>query len=245
MPHTLGRLIDSADKPPDVHMSWVNLLFLHWPVATQSLRHLVPAELEIDTFDGTAWIALVPFQMKNSKFRGVPNLPGLSTFYECNVRTYVRLAGRAGVWFFSLDAQTLLPVLGGRWLWSLNYIYGRFEVEQPSPSETDYRLTRRPGPWNTGSTHVRWRSGERMQTSLPGSLEHFLTERYWLFTRRGGRILAGQVSHEPWPLRTAEVELLDNGLIKSAGVEVRGTPLAMASDHIDVRGWSLVNPSHW
>lgn len=248
---------------PDVHMNWANLLFLHWRVDPAVMRPLVPEPLELDLFDGSAWIALVPFRMEKTSFRGIPKLPGLANFFECNVRTYARYRGKSGVWFFSLDAQTLLPVLGGRRLWSLNYVYSKFNVSRTETegageaNVTDYRLTRRRGPWRPGHTHVTWRTGDPLPPSQPGSLEHFLTERYWLFTRRGrigerngrhagprdaGRIMAGEVRHAPWPLRAAELLHLDDTLIAAAGVKVSGLPILHASRHLVVNGYSLCEP---
>lgn len=230
-----------ASERPAVRMTWSNLLFLHWRIDADQLRPLIPAELDIDTHDGSAWIALVPFEMTNTNFRGIPPMPGLSQFYECNVRTYVRHNGRAGVWFFSLDAQTLLPVLGGRWMWSLNYVHARFDVEQTG-NRTDYRLTRRRwGPWPAGSTRIAWSRGEALPRAEHGSLEHFLTERHWLFTERRGRIMAGRIEHNPWPLRDATLDGLDDSLITAAGLHVSGEPLAMMSDSIDVLGYSLTD----
>ena len=234
---------------PDVYMNWANLLFLHWRVEPAAMRPLVPEPLELDLFDDSAWIAIVPFRMEQNVFRGVPRLPGLANFHECNVRTYVKYRGKAGVWFFSLDAQTLLPVLGGRWLWNLNYVYSRFDVSQTGNGTqrvTDYRLTRRHGPWHAGHSHIKWRTGEPLPTAQPGSLEHFLTERYWLFTRRGrgtrARILAGEVRHSPWSLREAELLHLDDTLIAAAGVTVSGPPIVHASEYLAVTGYNLDEP---
>jgi uncharacterized protein YqjF (DUF2071 family) len=223
---------------PDVRMTWNHLLFLHWRVEPAVMRRLIPAELDVDEFDGSAWVGLVPFRMEESRFRGVPRLPGLRDFYECNVRTYVRGGGRSGVWFFSLDAATLLPVLGGRWLWSLNYVHSRFAVTQDA-DVTDYRLERALGPWPSGRTRIRWRVGEAVPASVPGSLEHFLTERYWLFTKRFGRVLAGEVKHAPWSLRRAEVLDLDDSLVRAAGLRVSGEPIALAGDRLEVEGFKL------
>jgi uncharacterized protein YqjF (DUF2071 family) len=190
--------------------------------------------------------------MEQSTFRGVPRLPGLTNFFERNLRTYVRYRGKAGVWFFSLDAQTLFPVLGGRWMWSLNYVHSRFNVSRTTDSGgdiTDYRLKRRRGPWQPGHTHIKWRSLDPLPPAQPGSLEYFLTERYWLFTRRGrggpdntGRIMGGEVRHTPWPLRSAELLHLDDTLIAAAGIEVSGRPILHASQHLVVAGYSLRQP---
>lgn len=219
-------------------MTWRNLLFLHWRVPENDVRALVPEELEIDTYGGSAWVALVPFEMTDTSFRGVPGLPGLSRFYECNVRTYVRHRDRAGVWFFSLDAERLLPVLGGRWLWSLNYVHSRFEVTQCE--RTEYALTRRGwGPWPSARTRIVWTRGEELPPALPGSLEHFLTERYFLFTERRGKVMAGRIEHRPWPLRRAVLNELDDTLVAASGLRMEGEPHIMMSDSIEVAGYPL------
>lgn len=241
-----------SGRHPSVRMRWDNLLFLHWPVEPAAIRALIPAELELDLYDGRAWIALVPFRMEATRFRGFPPLPGFSSFYECNVRTYVRARdsrGRehAGVWFFSLDAERLLPVLGGNWLWSLNYIHSRFEVTHERDGSgavrtTDYALSRRRDA--TECTRVAWIRGEPIPRASAGSIEQFLTERYWLFTRRRGRIMGGRIEHEPWSLRGATLTRLDDTLVRSAGVGVFGVAtapsLAWHSDTLEVCGWDLV-----
>jgi uncharacterized protein len=241
---------------PAVRMRWDDLLFLHWPVDPQHLRALIPPQVELDLFDAKAWIALVPFRMEATRFRGVPALPGLGAFYECNVRTYVSVKNAVGnpvpgVWFFSLDAEHLLPVLGGRWLWSLNYIHSNFTVSkdiktdiktdsahQPSGS-IDYAMRRRRDA--THRTHIRWTPGASLPPSEPGSIEHFLTERYWLYTLRRGRIMGGRVAHPQWSLREAHIDHLDDTLIASAGLEVLGQPLAWHSNTLEVQGWNLVS----
>ncbi len=219
-------------------MNWANLLFLHWRVDPAVMRVIVPGPLEIDVYDGSAWIGLVPFSMEDCEFRGFNWVPGTANFHECNVRTYVRIEGKIGVWFLSLDAQSLLAVLGGRWDWSLNYIHSRFAVSRTG-DVIDYSVDRRRGPWPAAHTRVKWRTGELLPPSVPGSLEHFLTERYWLFTRRRGRTMAGEVRHVPWPLRRAELLELDDTLIAAAGVKVSGEPFVLASEHLAVDGYGL------
>lgn len=244
--------------PPGLRMRWDNLLFLHWPVDPAVIRALVPQPYEIDLYDGRAWVALVPFRMEDTSFRAVPPLPGLSAFYECNVRTYVRIRAkdgswRAGVWFLSLDAERLIPVLGARWFWSLNYIHSRFDVRGPgyapgasdhvppggNPERwtTDYRLVRRRNP--AERTRVVWTREDEMPLAPPDSLEYFLTERYWLFTIRHGRPMGGRITHPQWKLRRATVSHVDDTLMASAGIQVSGEPLAWHSDTISVRAWWL------
>jgi len=230
---------------PSVRMDWLDLLFLHWRIEPGAMRALVPEPLELDLYDDSAWVALVPFRMANCRFRGVPPIvPGTREFHECNVRTYVRHRGVAGVWFFSLDAAALLPVLGGRWFWSLNYVHSRFEVAHDRAHDhCDYKLARRNGPWPDGRTHVAWRAGEALPPAEPGSLQHFLTERYYFFTKRRGRVLASRVEHEPWPLRSATVDHLDDTLIRAAGLPAEGEPHAMATDGVRVLGFNLFEPN--
>lgn len=226
-------------------MRWDNLLFLHWPVDPPMMRKLVPEQLGLDLFDDRAWVGLVPFRMEATRFRGYPPLPGLSSFYECNVRTYVRAKSRSGreysgVWFFSLDAERLIPVLGGNWLWSLNYVHSVFKVERDAAGDgtTDYTLNRRRNRAHQSS--ILWTPGERLPRAEPGTLEHFLTERYWLFTVRNGRVLGGCIEHEPWPLRHATVSRVDDTLVRAAGIQVKGEAFAWHSNTLDVKGWNLV-----
>ena len=226
---------------PAVHMSWTDLLFLHWRVPVEAVERVLPAGVEVDRFDGETWIGLVPFTMTDCVFRGFRFVPGLRTFHECNVRVYVRAGGRAGVWFLSLDAANLLPVVGGRLGWNLNYVYSRFDVSHSHGSHR-YALRRRAGPWPVADTMIRWQTGARLPVSEPGSLEHFLTERYWLFTRKRNRLYAGRSYHDPWPLHEAEVQAVDAGLLRAAGFDgvTDGNPVALASHRIDVVGNGLV-----
>ncbi len=229
---------------PIIRMDWLDLLFLHWRIEPGLMRTLVPEPLELDLYDNAAWVALVPFRMDHCRFAGVPGfLPGTRTFHECNVRTYVRYRGIPGVWFFSLDAATLLPVLGGRWFWGLNYVHARFNIaHERAHQRCDYRLTRRRGPWPDGRTHVTWRAGEPLPQTRPGSLEHFLTDRYYLFSKRAERVLVSRVAHDPWPLRRATIEHLDDTLIRAAGLPAEGEPHALATDGVRVRGFRLFEP---
>jgi len=217
-------------------MRWHDLAFLHWPVEAALMRRAIPSQLELDCYGGQAWIGLVPFEMRETRFRGVPDLSATRQFFECNVRTYVKHAGRSGVWFFSLDAEHLLPVIGARALWSLPYEWSTFDVARTA-TVTDYALRRR---WGDGASHVVWERGESLPPALPGSLAHFLTERYYLFSQRFGRILRGRVAHPSWPLREARVLSCEDGLVRAAGIEVSGEPIAWCTDGVDVEGWSLV-----
>lgn len=214
-------------------MSWRHLLFLHWRVDPEQMQHLLPKGLEVDTFDGSAWIGLVPFQMDQVRFFSLPKIPTTSTFFECNVRTYVLQDGIPGVWFFSLDAASRLAVLGGRNLWKLNYIHAKFDVSIEG-DRVDYTLARHDGT----RSRIHWTAGSELPKSEPGGLRHFLTERYYLYASQAGKIWRGPIWHEPWRLREAALHDLDDNLIAQTGIETEGEPALMAADPVDVLGWS-------
>lgn len=245
-----------------MRMDWRDLLFLHWPIDPAAIRLLVPPQFEIDLFEGSAWIGLVPFQMESVRPRlfGIPTPPipvlAPQAFPECNVRTYVRHRDRSGVWFFSLDASPLLSVLGARFLWHLNYCWSKFQVQRDGDS-IDYRLQRRRGKarcvrgaspsWplpnphgEPGRTHIKWTLGETLPPALPGSREHFLTARFSLFSLHNNVVLDGRIHHEPWALRNATLEHLDDTLIQTAGIEVHGEPIIYASDGVETTADPLV-----
>lgn len=171
------RLWSPPDRPWAGHMTWRDLLFAHWPVPARALRPSVPAALEIEEFDGTAWLAVVPFEMTDMHLRGLPSVPGLSRTLELNVRTYVRAGTVPGVWFFSLDAESRLAVLGARRLFHLNYLHARMEIEREGHGVARYtsrRIHRGARPANFAASY---RPVSQPFLSLAGSLEHWLTER--------------------------------------------------------------------
>ncbi|MHC5112954.1 MAG: YqjF family protein [Planctomycetota bacterium] len=215
-------------------MQWYNLLFCHWPVPVGALRRVVPELLEIDRHEGTAWVGLVPFSMRGVRLPWLPPLPTLHRFHECNVRTYVRHRGEPGVWFFSLDAVSRLAVWGARRFWHLNYVHAAIDAGRDGDVLTyDLRRVRTPEV----TMRCRWRAGASLPRSEPGTLEHFLSERYLLYSiDPRGRVHRGRVHHEPWTLREATLETLDDRLVAAAGLEVPpGTdPVLMHADHIDV-----------
>ena len=215
-------------------MTWRDLLFVHWRVEASLMQRLLPKGLEVDTFDGSAWIGLVPFQMDRTRPYGIPGIPTVSRFFECNVRTYVLHKGIPGVWFFSLDAASRLAVFGGRNFWKLNYIHAKFKVDV-SGNEVDYQLRRANGE----RTRIKWTVEDALPESEPGSLRHFLTDRCYLYAGDGNHLWRSGVFHEPWKLRNAQLNELDDELVSSVGIRTEGLPSCMAAEPIDVVGWSL------
>lgn len=215
---------------------WRSLLFLHWPVEIEALRALVPRPLEIDTFEGQAYVGLIPFRMFDVRpWRRLPPVPSATSFLETNLRTYVRHEGRPGVWFFSLDAASTLAVIGARLGFGLPYFRATMD-EQRDSNLLMYESRRlAPGP-RPARLKVAARVGHPLGTARAGTLEYFLVERYSLFARHlGGTLLRGDVHHSPYPLRRAEVLELDETLLAAAGLGGgQPRPPDLYSDGVDV-----------
>jgi uncharacterized protein len=223
-----------------MHMRWLSLMFMHWPVSMEAVRQMrpaVPDGLEIDTFEGCAWVGLVPFTMRDVRPACTPSIPGVSHFHECNVRTYVTHGGEPGVWFFSLDAVSRLAVWGARRFFKLPYHLADMSLDRRG-DEVRYRTVRR----GDRGAHLRcaWRAGKPLPCARPGELAHFLTERYCLYAsdERGG-LFRGKISHQPWSLRTAELLELDDGLLQAAGLSLPSDAPPPLLHHMDdLRVWS-------
>lgn len=220
---------------------WRDLLFLHWEVPLGAVRALVPPELQIETFEGRAYVGVTPFRIEGARARLLPPLPGLSDFLEVNVRTYVRHPDDTpGVWFFSLDASNLPAVLAARTAWQLPYYL--CEAEQTHDgAETLFRSERqRPGlvPAPTPARcEVRYRRAGTLATAQPGSIEHYFVERYSLYTQwRPAGLMVGQVSHQSYAIQPAELLHLDcESLVRSVGiVPATGNVHALYSPGVDV-----------
>ena len=218
-------------------MRWHDLLFMHWPVDASVLRPLVPQSLAIDTFEGQAWIAVVPFRMTAVRPRLVPSLPGVSAFLELNVRTYVTADDRPGVWFFSLDAASRAAVRAARWLFHLPYFDARMDLARQG-ERIEYKSVRT----HAGAAPAVFRGGYQpvgpVKTSDPGTLEYWLTERYCMYAGHRNRVHRCEILHDPWPLQAAEAEVHENTMTDWLGVRLPATqPLLHFSAFLDVVGW--------
>jgi uncharacterized protein len=208
------------DRPWIMVQDWQNLLFAHWPLAPEELRALVPSELTLDLYDGRAWLAITPFRIRELRPGGVSVLPVASSFLELNVRTYVSLEGRPGVYFFSLDAGSLAAIWGARVFYRLPYWKAAMAAEV-NGERINYRSRRTHGPRPAEFEAGYAPSGPEAE-SQPGSLEHFLTERYCLYTvtRRSRRIYRAEIHHLPWPLQPAEADIRKNTMAEVAGIRL-------------------------
>jgi uncharacterized protein YqjF (DUF2071 family) len=214
---------------------WDRLLFLHWAVPAELLRPLVPARLELDTWQGRAYVTMTPFTVRRAHLRAVPPLPGISTFHEINVRTYVRLAGaEPAVWFFSLDAASAVAVAAARLSLRLPYCYARIARGTDGSRQT-YDAARLL-PDARAAFSGSWTSGVGASPAQPGTLEHFLVERYVLFSRAfGDKLFRVQVDHKPWPLQPAHDVQVRQTLASADGLpQLEGDPLAQYSEGVDV-----------
>jgi uncharacterized protein YqjF (DUF2071 family) len=216
---------------------WHDLLFAHWRCAASDLRPLIPAPLTIDTFDGTAWIGVIPFYMSGVRMRGLPPIPTTHAFLELNVRTYVTLDDRPGVWFFSLDAASTMAVIGARLGISLPYFRAAMTLtkREGAIAYTSDRWSIAGAPASFAATY---RGIGPAVTAAPGTLEHFLAERYALYASNGKRIWRGDIVHPPWSLERAEARIDRNTMIAAAGVRAaEHEPLLHFSAFQDVRLW--------
>jgi len=206
---------------------WHDLLFAHWAVAPDALRKLVPAKLELHTFDGQAWIGIVPFTMSGVRLRGTPALPWLSTFPELNVRTYVTERGKPGVWFFSLDAASVLAVEVSRLWFRLPYFRARMKSRKESEG-IEYFSRREDRRGGSEQLQARYSRNGPWFEAKRGTLEYFLTERYCLYAQRpGGELLRGEIHHAPWKLQEAHASFDVNTMTENFGIQTAGPPATL------------------
>lgn len=209
------------DGPNKGTQRWRNLVFAHWQISPAELRPHVPAELELDMFDGTCFIGLVPFEMHAIRSSWMPRFAGLN-FLETNLRTYVLHNGRPGVYFFSLEASSWLAVKVARAVWKLPYFHACMHQHPKVTDDTahHYDTVRYDDP--AANLKLDYRRRQPLPPPKPGSLEHFLVERYYLFSLRGSEVMLGQVHHPPYPLHGARCLDIHEGLIAAAGMPKPG-----------------------
>jgi uncharacterized protein YqjF (DUF2071 family) len=219
-----------------MRQTWRNLLFAHWRISPGLMRERIPPQFELDTFDGFAWVGVVPFLMTDIAARDLPAVPGLSETLELNVRTYIRHAGRSGVYFFSLDAEKLAIVLGARWFYHLPYFQAEMSMRVAEEERIEYGSRRRSGG---AALQMSYGPTGPPLLSKPDSLEHWLTERYCLYTLdSAGRVWIGDIHHAPWPLQPAWAEIAANTMTSPVQIELpREAPLLHYARELEVLVW--------
>jgi len=224
------------DGPWVMAQNWHDLLFAHWAMPAEKIRPLVPKDLTLDIYEEQAYVAVAPFWMSGVRPRFSPPLPGLSTFPEMNVRTYVSYKNIPGVYFFSLDAGSRLAVRAARWSYHLPYYFAEMSIKGLGP-KFEYSSSRLDNPrpaefrgryWPTSSPRARGKD----------SLEHFMTERYCLYTTRNQKLYRAYIHHLPWALQDAEAEIEVNTVAQAAGIELPASkPLLHFARTLEVLIW--------
>lgn len=221
--------------PLAMHQKWRDLTFLHFSADPNDVQKLLPEGLTVDTFDGRAWIGLVPFWMTGIRFPRMQPMPGTHTFPETNVRTYVHRDGKdPGVWFFSLDAANALAVWWARKFFGLPYF--RAEMLVKGKDRIQYRSVRHGG---NASHHIEVEVGAPLPIPEPGSLDFFLVERYLLYALRRGHLFTGLVHHAPYAVRAIEVLRCEESMIAAAGISAAPWEHVCYSPGVDVEVFAI------
>ncbi len=228
--------------PPVMYQSWTDLAFLHWEVDPGAVAATLPEGLQVDTFDGKAYIGLVPFYMRNIRLRGLPRIPGTVNFLEMNVRTYVYdESGNPGVWFYSLDANNPLACAVAQRRFHLPYVPAQMSAEREG-NWIHYHCAPKRGAAGHES-RISYRGSGRDVAGPPGSLEYFLAERYLLFAHhtKKNRLYSGAVAHSPYRLEPAKINECQTGAVTWCGFEIDARPpdLAHYSPGVDVEVFAL------
>lgn len=210
---------------------WLDLAYVHWRFDASVVQSLLPTGLEVDTFDGSAWVGLIPFSMRAIGLPHGPAVPYLGSFAEVNVRTYVKVGDRTGVWFFSLDVDRLIPAAVARVTYRLPYCWG--ETSHVREGRTLTTEVRRKWPDHVEASRLQVQMGEPIAAD---DLDVFLTARWGLYSRARRGVRYAAVDHEPWPLRSATLIDLDEYLVRAAGLpQPTGEPHVRCSDGVSVR----------
>jgi uncharacterized protein len=225
-----------APKAPWVaRMEWRELCFLHWRLDPAVLEPLLPDGVDLDTFDGSAWIGVVPLRMR-AQPRGLPVLNVVADFAEVSVRTYVTVGGKQGLWFFSLDATDTVAVRFNRLVLGLPYLDATIDVERDGDT-IDFRSARTHLGAGVAELNVRYGPAGVPEPPPPASLEHFLTERYCVYSSRAGRIFRQEIDHEPWALQPADAAIELCTMTQPLGIELGPKPLAHYAAGLEVLAW--------
>ena len=221
---------------------WSDLLFAHYPIKFEVLRKLVPEALHLDSYNGMCWIGVVPFRMSGIRLRGLPSIPGTDQFPELNVRTYVTLDGKPGVYFFSLDAANWLAVKGAKTLYHIPYWHADMEIKN-SGTNIEFKSKRLQD--NEVELACSYRPISEPFQASKGSFEEWMVERYCFYTLNSSGVpLRCDILHEPWRLQEAEAEFSYNSILSKQGIDVAiDSPIVHFAKKIEVRAWPLVHHS--
>lgn len=218
---------------------WSNLLFAHWPLPVAAVRPLVPPSLPLDTYDGSAWISIASFHLSHLRPHGLPALPWVSEFPELNVRTYTSLGDKPGVYFFSLDAGSALAVAAARATYHLPYLRADMRTARGNDGTVTYASRRTDPRGRPAEFRARYRPTGPVYHGTPGTLDHWLSERYCLYAVDSRqRVHRAEIHHRPWPLQPVDATIEANTMGTAAGVDTSGEPARTAfASMLDVVVW--------
>ncbi|RFU65342.1 YqjF family protein [Peribacillus glennii] len=202
---------------------WRDLLFMHYPLAPESVGKYLPGELMLDTFEHKAWVSIIPLRITNMRMRGIPPIPFLHSYLELNVRTYVIHDGIPGIYFFSLDADHPLAVAGASAGTGLPYKRAKMLFHEEGET-IKFKSERMTGRGNRESLDVAYSAGKTLYEAEPGSLDHWLMERYCMYSFHGGNMLRGDIHHDKWKVRKATADISYNRMAPYLLSEVSNTP---------------------
>ena len=223
-----------------MRMTWSHLLFAHWSFEPEAVARHLPANLTLDVRDGHAWLGVVPFLMSGVTPRCCPPMPYLSRFLELNVRTYVVVDNKPGVWFFSLDAANKIAVRVARKTFSLPYMDAKMSLKREDTSSINYHSARTHRGEPGAEFSATYRSEGESFEARPGTLEHWLTSRYCLYSaNHKGDIYRGEIDHPPWTLRKAECDIMKNTMGEGYGFAFSRPPHLLYAEPIHVRAWPI------
>jgi uncharacterized protein YqjF (DUF2071 family) len=217
--------------------TWERLLFAHWRIDEARLRRFVPPQIPLDSFDGSAWLGVTPFVVGGMRLRFLPPLPGTARFPEINVRTYATIAGRPGIYFFSLDVPNILAVIGARRAYRLPYFRSQIEVRHTN-GRIGYRSRRVDPAGFMVECELDYGPQGPARPAPVGSFAHWAAERYCLYTLDGrGCVLRGEIHHPPWQLQAAEATIASNSMGRQLGVDLQEPPVLHYAARQDVVFW--------
>jgi uncharacterized protein YqjF (DUF2071 family) len=230
------------EAPWIMGQTWERLAFLHWRVTEQALRGVVHPSIPIDTFDGSAWLSVTPFTVTGLHLRATPPPPLAGNFHEINVRTYATIDGKPGIYFFSLDASSRLAVQAARTAYRVPYFHARMDLDARGTLTTYSSVRDQPdGP--PAAFEAEYEPTGPVYHAAPGSLDHFLTERYCLYTLdEDQRVHRGEIHHPPWPLQPAAARIARNTMASPYGIELPSEPIhpiVQYAHRQDVLFWPL------
>lgn len=236
-----SRVSSGLVDPWIMHQKWHDLLFAHWPVSSEALRPLIPADLTLDTYKGNAWLGLIAFRLSGIRLRGLPPVPFTSNFVELNVRTYVIRDGKPGIYFLSLDASNALAGAMARAWYRLGYTKARMSLEHQEENQINFLSERTEDKQYSARFEATYRPVSETYYAVPGTLEYWLTERYRFYTTdRRERLYSCDVQHAPWPLQKAEAQISCNTMAGAYKIELPAeSPLLHYSSTMQTRVWPL------